>query len=606
MHTYHTEEQLKQILEEYLIYLRKSRSDNPKETVEETLARHEEELQSHAKEHLGGYIGEENIYREVVSGGEDIEERPEFVKVLKRMEKGDIKGVLVVDTARLSRAGIYGAGDIINAFLYTNTHIVTPIKTYDLSQKFDKKFIEMEMLKSNEYLDYTKEVLGNGKLRSLRAGCFIGAFPPFGFDKEKLPHKGWKLVPVEHEAKAVQRIFQLYCEEDLGYSAIATQLKKEGYTNRSGLFITQKFVRYALQNEHYIGKIVWGKQKEAKVLRDGKLVKVVILNPNPYIFEGQHEAIISEELFDKAQEKLNSVAKPTPRTKSLTNPLASLVRCKSCGKVMVRRTAYKTNRTSSKRVKEPDKEKLWKTLREAKYRSRLTLAQITEKLDTTPARVSEWFAYNPERFNPAKSFSQVWPKMKELLNITTDEFDEDLLTYEPIKNGPILLCKNINCNMVSHRLDHVEAEILSTLKNYLKDYRYFLDNYEEEITKVVAGNVAEIKFLKAQIEKYQKAKKNALRNLNMEDITREEYLEEKAELESLIAKCEAELAKLEENKEEDKLIKYKKAVPILEKCVDQYYSLQVKEQNELLKAIVKNVEYSKAGKEFKLEVELLI
>ena len=225
----------------------------------------------------------------------------------------------------------------------------------------------MEMLKSNEYLDYTKEVLNNGKLRSLRAGCFIGATPPFGFSKEKLPHKGWKLVPIDHEAKAVQRIFHLYCEEGLGYNAIRTQLKREGFVNRNGSFITEKFVRYALQNEHYIGKIVWGKRKEAKVLRDGKLVKVIILNPTPLIFEGQHDGIISEELFYKAQERLSAAQKPAPRTRSLSNPLAGLVRCKSCGRVMVKRTTTTKAHLSSKRVSEPDKEKLWKTLREAKY-----------------------------------------------------------------------------------------------------------------------------------------------------------------------------------------------------------------------------------------------
>lgn len=606
MHTYHTEEQLKDILEEYLIYLRKSRSDNPKETVEETLARHEEELQTYAKENLGGYIKEDNIYREVVSGGEDIEARPEFVKVLKRMEKGDIKGVIVVDTARLSRAGIYGAGDVINAFLYTNTLIMTPVKTYDLSQKFDKKFIEMEMIKSNDYLDYVKEVLGNGRLRSLRSGCFIAKEAPFGFAKEKLPHKGHKLVPVAEEVEIVQQIFKMYIEEGLSIHAIVIRLKKEGILNRGGSSFTRHSLGVMLSNHHYLGKIVWAKRKNIKILQDGKLVKRRIKNPNPLIFDGLHDSIISEETFAQAQEKLKATVDSMPRTTVPVNPLAGLIRCKSCGRVMIRQHTAKERYSTIKRAKEPNKEKLSKVLREAKTKSGLTQIQIAEKLGANRAVVSNWFSPTLSRFRPSKGFSSHWLNLKALLNITTDEFDEDILTYVSVPQPAFLVCHKPGCKMSSSQLHIVEEELLTALKNYLHNYRYFLDNYENEIVKEVKGNTKEIKTLKAKIEKYTKAKKNALRNYNLEDITREEYLEEKKELESYIKTCEERIAKLEDNEEEDKLIKYRRAVPILEKCLEQYGPLSIEEKNSLLKAIIKNVEYSKSGKDLKLEVELLI
>lgn len=606
MNSYHTEEQLKAILEEYLIYLRKSRSDDPKESVEETLARHEEELQNYAKENLGGYIKEGNIYREVVSGGEDIEARPEFVKVLKRMEKGNIKGVLVVDTARLSRAGIYGAGDVINAFFYTNTLIMTPIKTYDLNEKFDKKFIEMEMIKSNDYLDYVKEVLGNGRLRSLRSGCFIAKEAPFGFAKEKLPHKGYKLVPVDHEVEIVQQIFKMYIEEGLSIYAIVLKLEKEGIVNRIGTSFTRHALGVMLSNHHYIGKLVWAKKKNIKVLQDGKLVKRRVKNPNPLIFEGLHEPIISEDTFYLAQEKLKATVDSMPRTSVPVNPLAGLIRCKSCGKVLIRKYTEKERYATIKRAKEPNKEKLSKVMREARKKSGLTQIQIAEKLRVNRGVVSNWFSPNTNRFRPSKGFASHWLNLKALLNITTDEFDEDLLTYEPVPFPPALVCNTKYCKTASSYLHIVEDELLTALKVYLHNYRYFLDNYEAEIVKEVKGNTSEIKALKAKIEKYNKAKKNALRNYNLEDITREEYLEEKKELEAYIKACEERIEKLEENKEEDKLIRYKKAVPILEKCLDQYDTLSIEDKNSLLKAIVKNVEYSKSGKDLKLEVELLI
>ncbi|MEI3327970.1 MAG: recombinase family protein [Thomasclavelia sp.] len=85
----------------YLIYLRKSRADNPNESVEEVLSRHERILQELAIKMLGKKIDEEYIFREVVSG-ETIEDRPE-IKVLFSIEKSTVKGVLVVDPQRLSR-----------------------------------------------------------------------------------------------------------------------------------------------------------------------------------------------------------------------------------------------------------------------------------------------------------------------------------------------------------------------------------------------------------------------------------------------------------------------------------------------------------------------
>ena len=67
----------------YVIYLRKSRADNPNESVEEVLAKHEEMLQEYAMKELGVKIPEKWIFREVVSG-ETIEERPKMSEVLKQ------------------------------------------------------------------------------------------------------------------------------------------------------------------------------------------------------------------------------------------------------------------------------------------------------------------------------------------------------------------------------------------------------------------------------------------------------------------------------------------------------------------------------------------
>ena len=82
------------------MYLRKSRADDPNETVEEVLAKHERILQNYAMMNYKSKIPEENIYREVVSG-ETIDDRPEINQVFIRMQDKDCRGVLVVDPQEL-------------------------------------------------------------------------------------------------------------------------------------------------------------------------------------------------------------------------------------------------------------------------------------------------------------------------------------------------------------------------------------------------------------------------------------------------------------------------------------------------------------------------
>ena len=83
----------------WLMYLRKSRQDDPNETVEEVLAKHEQILQEWAKRELGREIPEDCIYREVVSGGESIEEREEMRKTQKALEQ-----VVAAQNARKKRS----------------------------------------------------------------------------------------------------------------------------------------------------------------------------------------------------------------------------------------------------------------------------------------------------------------------------------------------------------------------------------------------------------------------------------------------------------------------------------------------------------------------
>ena len=144
--------------DEFLVYLRKSRSDDPLLSVEEVLARHETLLDEWCEKNLGGKVPEENKYREVVSG-ETIADRPDMQTVLKRIESPKIKGVIIVEVQRLSRGDLEDAGRIIKLFRFTNTLVITPPKTYDLKDEYDRDAFERELKRGNEFLEYQKKAL---------------------------------------------------------------------------------------------------------------------------------------------------------------------------------------------------------------------------------------------------------------------------------------------------------------------------------------------------------------------------------------------------------------------------------------------------------------
>lgn len=602
-------------IDEYIIFLRKSRSDNPNETIEETLQRHERQLQEHAERVFGSKIKEENIYREVVSGGEELEQRPEFLKVLHRLEKGNIKGVLVVDPQRLSRSGMYGAGDIINAFYYTDTLIVTPNKTYDLKNKYDKKFIEMELMQGAEYLEYTKEKLAIGRLTSVKEGKFVGSTPPFGYDKEKLKkEKGYKLV-LNDESEVVRMIFDLFLD-DVGTSNIANTLNKLKIKSREEETWTPYMVRNILENPTYYGMLTWEKRKTVVKLVDGVLIKSRPRNENYSLYKGLHDPIISEEEFKITQEKLKNSNHPRrpSNINEISNPLSGIVKCSTCGRTMVRRPFKKKKLKNPKFMYDIDKTALLMLLRHHKDLSKLSLNRIKDILGVSKDQVVSWFTPNVNKFYVSKTFIAKWPELKELLNIQTNEYDEALtsVTFEHTQ-PPILMCPLSGCETVSSELEEVEKRVLKAIEGRLRDYKYYIDNYEEEIIKDVKNNAKQLKRINDRIEALKKALKNIRRDYNMELFTYEEYMEDKVEY-------EAELKELEETKKtlmnadkEEKITRYKKAIPKLADCIKNYNEYSLPQKNQVLKSLIEEIVYTKnengrwnKDADFMLEIDMKI
>lgn len=317
------------LMGEYLLlYLRKSRQDNENETVEEVLSRHERQLQEYAAKTFGAVIPEDRIYREIVSG-ETIDDRPEMKKVLKRIEDPACKGVLVIEPQRLTRGDLLDCGTIVHAFRYSKTLVMTPTKIYDIEDKYDRKFFEMELTRGNDYLEYTKEILTRGREASVHEGNYIASIAPYGYKKIK-NGKEQILVIDPVEAEYVRMAYHWYVYDGLGAANIGHKLNEMGAHPRKSKYFRPTAIRQMLTNEVYIGKIRWGHKKVIKVFEDGKVVKKRPRNPDYELIQGKHEPIISEELFNLAQEQKNKSTREHYDS-TLKNYYAGLIKCKKCG-----------------------------------------------------------------------------------------------------------------------------------------------------------------------------------------------------------------------------------------------------------------------------------
>lgn len=315
-------------------YGRKSRFDDPLLSVDDVLEKHSKILEEYAIKNLGGPIPEENKYMEVGSG-ESLKDRPEITRLLKDIEDPEVQAIMVVDVQRLSRGDLEDAGKLIRLLRYTNTYVITPMKIYDLRDEYDRDAFERELKRGNEYLEYFKKIQARGRLASVKEGNYIGSVAPYGFDRttiedgKKICHT---LKEKKNEADVVRMVFNWYCNEDIGVTAICRRLEELGIKTKTGGNYWRPYQIFSmLENVHYIGCVRWNWRKTIKIIEDQEIRK---LRPKAkvdeyLIFEGKHDGIVSEELFYKARE-IKGKRHRTPGNLTLQNPFSGIMHCK-CG-----------------------------------------------------------------------------------------------------------------------------------------------------------------------------------------------------------------------------------------------------------------------------------
>ncbi|OGW85721.1 MAG: hypothetical protein A3C35_02270 [Omnitrophica bacterium RIFCSPHIGHO2_02_FULL_46_11] len=169
-----------------------------------------------------------------------------------------------------------------------------------------------------------------GMVRGVQAGHWQGArYSPFGYRYDKTTKR---LSIEESEAKLVREIFKRYIAGE-STQEIGGDFYERKVPSRSGGEFNSSLIRRIIRNKIHIGKLVWNEHHYDKKQRTLRGYRYVKNDPSEIIeADGLHEAIISEDVFYRAQSIMdrNRKGKFYKRHKR-DYPVSGILTCAKCG-----------------------------------------------------------------------------------------------------------------------------------------------------------------------------------------------------------------------------------------------------------------------------------
>lgn len=245
-------------------------------------------------------------------------ERPALKRLLQDIEDGLVDTILVYKVDRLSRSLIDFARmmEVLErhgvSFVSVTQHFdtSTPMGRLTLNILLSFAQFEREMI-----TDRVRDAVAGAK----RKGKFTGGTPVLGYDVDREAHR---LVVNPDEAKTVRRIFKRFVETGSGLG-IARELNAKGISTKS--WVTRE------------GKLRPGKPWNAshiyRMLGNRVYLGETVHKNN--VYPGEHDAIISQALWDKVHAVLKVNSRRDQRAQDKVPALLrGIIRCGHCDRSM--------------------------------------------------------------------------------------------------------------------------------------------------------------------------------------------------------------------------------------------------------------------------------
>ena len=266
--------------------------------------------------------------------GKNIQGRREFQRMLSDIQEGK-DGVSFVLVFKLSRFG-RNAADVLNSLQTMQdfgVNLICVEDGIDSSKDAGKLMISVLSAVAEIERENIRAQTMAGREQKAKEGKWNGGFAPYGYQLVN-----GELQIAEDEAEVIRIIFDRYIHTNEGINGVASYLNKHGYVkkmrqNNTIPGFSSHFIKLVLDNPIYMGKIAFGRHKTEKRLGTRNEMHVVKQSNFP-IYDGQHEAIISESDWNLAQEKRHQNGYRRERIHDLEHAhiLSGLLKCPCCGK----------------------------------------------------------------------------------------------------------------------------------------------------------------------------------------------------------------------------------------------------------------------------------
>ena len=279
------------------IYTRKSSEEGLEQNFNSLDAQREAcEAYIKSQMHEGWFLLDKQYNDGGFSGG--TMERPAFKELLKDIENDKIDIVVVYKVDRLTRS-LMDFSKIIDVFDRHETSFVSITQQFNTTTSMGRLTLNILLSFAQFEREVTGERIRDKIAASKKKGMWMGGKVPLGYLKEDK-----KLVVHNENAQKVQMLFDKYLELK-SVPKLMHYLKENEIKTKTDKYFSKGQLYHLLSNRVYIGKITH-KDK---------------------VYDGEHDAIICDETFEKVQKLLyeNKVDKTCGVKSSSNSLLASLI-----------------------------------------------------------------------------------------------------------------------------------------------------------------------------------------------------------------------------------------------------------------------------------------
>ena len=293
-------------------------------------------LEQYCKDHA---IMDYEIYDDDGYSGTNFD-RPSFQRMYEDIKNGLIDTVIVKDQSRFGRSYIE-VGMYVEQFKELGVRFIAVSDNYDSMKNDNDMMFPMRNVLNDYFAREASIKTKCAKKAKAKAGQYIGSRPPFGYKLD--PNDRHHLIIDEPAAETVRRIFRM-AAQGIGYNKTAKIFREEKVLTPIAYFNLHNpdyyksdywrkefdwhvtSIRVILENEVYLGKLIYGKQK-SKSMKSKQKVKCP--REEWIVVENCHEPIITQELWDSAHRMLSSKRRPTMTGE--VQMFAGLLYCADCG-----------------------------------------------------------------------------------------------------------------------------------------------------------------------------------------------------------------------------------------------------------------------------------